>query len=87
MMTESRKLMKSMICHPKRANYPLLLIYGGKDNIVDKRGCDMIFNAWKFDKKEYEVVENGTHGKSTVMRAREAINKWTDEVAHFLKEE
>jgi alpha-beta hydrolase superfamily lysophospholipase len=79
-MTESRKLMKSMIAYSKMANYPLLLIYGDKDRIVDKKGCDMIFSSWKFENKQYVVVENGTHGKSTVILSKDTINKWMNEL-------
>ena len=39
-----------MIVNSKKANYPLLLIYGENDNIVDQKGCKMIFDAWKFEK-------------------------------------
>ena len=49
MMMESKK-MESMIVNSKKSNYPLLLIYGEKDNIVDQKGCKMIFDAWKFEK-------------------------------------
>jgi alpha-beta hydrolase superfamily lysophospholipase len=80
MMTESRKIMGSMIDYSKTANYPLLLIYGEKDNIVDKKGCDMIFNAWKFIEKQYEIIENGTHGKSTVRRSIDIINNWINDL-------
>ena len=50
MMMESKKIMESMIVNSKKANYPLRLIYGEKDNIVDQKGCKMIFDAWKFEK-------------------------------------
>jgi alpha-beta hydrolase superfamily lysophospholipase len=79
-MTESRKLMKSMIDYSKTANYPLLLIYGEKDIVVDKKGCDMLFDAWKFKKKQYLLVENGTHGKSTVILSKDRISKWINEL-------
>lgn len=78
MMLESKKIMNSMVDYSKKANYPLLLIYGEKDNIVDKKGCDMIFEAWKFEKKQYVIVENGTHGKSTVKQANREIVKWIE---------
>lgn len=80
MMTESKKMMDSMIGYSKTANYPLLLIYGEKDNIVDKKGCDRIFDAWKFENKQYAVMQNGTHGKSTVILSKETINKWMSEL-------
>jgi alpha-beta hydrolase superfamily lysophospholipase len=80
MMIESRKLMKSMIDYSKTANYPLMLIYGEKDNIVDKNGCDMIFKTWKYEKKQYVLMENGTHGKSTVLLSKDTINKWMNEL-------
>jgi len=80
MMIESRKLLKSMIDYSKTANFPLLLIYGEKDNIVDKKSCDIIFNAWKFEKKQYVLIRNGSHGKSTVIFSKDTINKWMNEL-------
>ena len=79
-MNESRKLLKSMIDYSKTANYPLLLIYGEKDNIVDKKGCDMLFDAWKSKRKHFLPIENGTHGKSTVILSKDTIIKWINEL-------
>jgi alpha-beta hydrolase superfamily lysophospholipase len=76
MMTESKKIMDSMIDYSKTANYPLLLIYGEKDNIVDKNGCDLIYENWKHTDKKYVLIKNGSHGKSTVKQANEIIKKW-----------
>jgi len=76
MMTGSKKIMDSMIDYSKTANYPLLLIYGEKDNIVDKKGCDLIYENWKHTDKKYVLIENGSHGKSTVKLASEIIKKW-----------
>ncbi len=76
MMTGTKKIMDSMIDYSKTANYPLLLIYGEKDNIVDKKGCDLIYENWKHKNKEYRLIENGSHGKSTVTQANEIIKKW-----------
>jgi acylglycerol lipase len=76
MMTELKKIIDSMIDFSKTANYPLLLIYGEKDNIVDKRGCNIIFENWKCPNKQYVSVENGTHGKSTVIQANKIIKNW-----------
>jgi len=79
MMLKSSKLMNSMIDYCKKGKYPLLLIYGLKDNIVDKKGCDMIFEEWNYEKKQYSIVENGSHGKSTVKLAKDTLNKWIKE--------
>jgi alpha-beta hydrolase superfamily lysophospholipase len=87
MMVQSRKIMKSMIEYSKTANYPLLLIYGEKDNIVDKKGCDILFDSWKCEKKQYVEIENGTHGKSAVILSREIINKWINDLNSFTNEE
>jgi lysophospholipase len=76
MMSESKKTMDSMLDYSKKANYPLLLIYGEKDNLVDKKGCDLIYENWKCKNKEYKSIENGTHGKSTVTHAKEIIRNW-----------
>jgi alpha-beta hydrolase superfamily lysophospholipase len=76
MMTETKKIMDSMIDYSKTADYPLLLIYGEKDNIVDKKGGDLIYENWKHQNKQYVLIENGTHGKSTVIQANEIIKKW-----------
>jgi alpha-beta hydrolase superfamily lysophospholipase len=75
-MNEVKKLINSMPGLCKKADYPLLLIYGLKDNIVDKKGCDLIYKNWKHPNKEYILIENGSHGKSTVLSAKKIINKW-----------
>lgn len=79
MMLESKKTIDSMIDYAKKADYPLLLIYGAKDNIVEKIGCDLVFDAWFNKEKKYVIIENGTHGKSTVILAKNNINDWIDE--------
>ena len=79
-MMESRKLMNSMIDYAQTANYPLLLIYGKKDNIVDKKGCDLLYKTWKHDSKEYVLTENGSHGKTTVILSQEAIGRWMNKL-------
>jgi len=76
MMTESKKIMDSMIDYSKKADYPLLLIYGLNDNLVDKTGCDLIFKEWKNENKQYSLIVNGSHGKSTVKLSNEIIQKW-----------
>jgi alpha-beta hydrolase superfamily lysophospholipase len=79
-MIHTRKLLNSMVSHSKTANFPLLLIYGGKDNIVDKKGCDEIFSTWKSDKKKYVTVPDGGHGKSTVLLSKDYICNWMNEL-------
>jgi len=39
----------------------------------------MIFDAWRFEKKRYVIVENGTPGKSTGINAEHTIIEWLDE--------
>lgn len=75
-MNQSRKMMAAMVEKAKKADYPLLLIYGTKDSIVEKSGCDEIFGAWKNPHKQYEVVENGPHGKLTAFKAMNKIQSW-----------
>ena len=76
MMTAVNKLLKSMPKHAKAADYPLLLLQGTEDNIVDPKGAEAIFNAWKCKEKEFHLVEGGSHGKSTVLLSRRIINEW-----------
>ena len=68
-----------MVDRSKMANYPLLLIYGEKDHIVDKKGCDELFSAWKSDKKKYVTVPDGGHGRSTVTLSKKSICDWINE--------
>jgi pimeloyl-ACP methyl ester carboxylesterase len=75
-MIEVRKLINSTLDYCRKADYPLLLIYGMKDAIADKKGCDLIYQNWKHPNKEYQLIENGSHGKSTVKGAKEIINAW-----------
>jgi alpha-beta hydrolase superfamily lysophospholipase len=75
-MMETRKLLNSTLDYCKKADYPLLLIYGMKDNIADKTGCDLMYEKWKPENKTYKLIENGSHGKSTVLLAKDIINTW-----------
>jgi alpha-beta hydrolase superfamily lysophospholipase len=75
-MMESKKLIDAMVARARNADYPLLLVYGTGDGIVDQRGCDEIFAAWKSPAKKYELIENGPHGKLTVFKAAEKLQAW-----------
>lgn len=75
-MSQSKKMMAAMIDKVKNADFPLLLIYGNKDSIVDKSGCDEIFAVWKCPNKQYELIEDGPHGKLTVHKAIDIIKDW-----------
>lgn len=77
-MSESKKIMDSMVKNARLADYPLLLLYGDNDMIVDKRGCDVIYSAWKGQNKNYEIINGGSHGKSTVIKGAERITKWVE---------
>lgn len=80
-MFESKKIMDSMVESAKTAEYPLLLLYGKNDMIVDKAGCDKIFAAWKNPDKNYERINEGSHGKSTVLKGAEIIINWIGNVS------
>lgn len=75
-MNKIRALINNSLKYCKNAEYPLLLVYGIKDSVVDKKGCDLIFENWKAENKKYVLIKNGSHGKSTVMQAKENINDW-----------
>ena len=46
-MAESKKIMNAMVKIAQQTDCRLLLLYGDNDMIVDKVGCDEIYNAWK----------------------------------------
>lgn len=77
-MSESKKIMSAMCENARVTDLPLLLLYGENDNIVDKSGCDEIFSAWRCDNKSYVIIEDGSHGKSTVVKGSGTITKWID---------
>ena len=79
-MAESKKIMNAMINNARQADFPLLLLYGENDNIVDKSGCDEIYSAWKGQDKNYVIIKDGSHGKSTVVKGAEIIAKWMDSI-------
>jgi alpha-beta hydrolase superfamily lysophospholipase len=79
-MSESKKIMDAMVKSALLSDYPLLLLYGDNDMIVDKAGCDEIFAAWKNQNKNYEIIKDGSHGKSTVMKASEIISQWIERI-------
>jgi len=75
-MSESKKIMDGMCENARAADFPLLLMYGENDHIVDKSGCDEIFSAWHCDNKSYVIIKDGSHGKSTAVKGAETIAKW-----------
>jgi alpha-beta hydrolase superfamily lysophospholipase len=77
-MSESKKIMDAMVKNVQQADYPLLLLYGENDMIVDKLGCDEIFAGWKGQNKKYEIIKGGSHGKSTVLKGSDIIIKWIE---------
>jgi alpha-beta hydrolase superfamily lysophospholipase len=79
-MSESKKIMDAMVKNALKAEYPLLLLYGDNDMIVDKAGCDEIYSAWKGQNKNYEIISGGSHGKSTVLKGAEIILKWINSI-------
>ena len=48
--------------------------------IVDKAGCDEIYSAWKGHNRNYEIINGGSHGKSTVLKGSEIIIKWIESI-------
>ena len=85
MMMEAQKMMNSICDYAKKANYPLLLLHGTNDSIVDKKGCDLIFKNWKCSNKRYELITNGSHGKSTVKLANKVIKNWLESMMEDTK--
>jgi alpha-beta hydrolase superfamily lysophospholipase len=79
-MFESKKIMDKMSDFARKANYPLLLLYGMEDKLVEKSGCDEIFYVWLSKNKKYETIKNGSHGKTTVILSKNTILKWIDEL-------
>jgi pimeloyl-ACP methyl ester carboxylesterase len=77
-MAASRRTMKAMILNARQADYPLLLLYGGNDNIVDRSGCDEIYAAWEGRNKQFDVIAGGSHGKSSVLKGSGIIVKWIE---------
>lgn len=75
-MFAAKKIMDSMIKNAMEADYPLLLLYGENDNVVEKIGCDEIFDSWKNQNKKYAVIKEGSHGKSTVINGIDNISNW-----------
>lgn len=77
-MVESKKIVNTIIKNASVAEFPLLLLYGENDNIVDKSGCDEIFAAWNWQNKKYAIIPGGSHGKSTVFIGSEFITEWVE---------
>jgi alpha-beta hydrolase superfamily lysophospholipase len=76
MLSRSRRMIESMPVLSQQIGCPLLLLYGTNDNITDIRGCERIMAAWKGSQKQFLKVEGGSHGKGTVLRARDSITEW-----------
>ena len=59
-----------------QAESPLLLIYGTADSLVEREGCDIIYNSWNHSDRRYVEVVGGPHVKFTVIEASDVIRKW-----------
>ena len=57
----------------------LFVSYGTADSLVDKSGVDELYAAWKDGRKKYLLIEQGPHGKLTVLKAQGAIRDWIEE--------
>ncbi len=68
--------MQRMLANAKTADYPLLMVYGANDSIVERAGCEEIFAAWKHAHKTFKVVPDGPHGKKTALAAMVWISEW-----------
>jgi len=76
LMIESKKLLDQMGIAASRSDYPLLLVYGLADSIVDREGCAEIYRLWKGSRKTFLEVPEGPHGRVTVLKARETVQSW-----------
>jgi pimeloyl-ACP methyl ester carboxylesterase len=72
-------LMQSMVTLAQAQAVPLLLIYGEKDSVVERSGCEELLAAWKHPDKQMVLVPQGPHGKATVLGSRETIQRWIAE--------
>lgn len=79
-MSESKKIMDAMVENARQADFPLLLLYGDNDMIVDEAGCDAIYSAWKDQNKNYAIITGGSHGKSTVLKGADIIIDWIERI-------
>jgi esterase/lipase len=79
-MSASKRIMDGMSENARLVNFPLLLLYGENDNIVDKSGCDEIYSVWKCKNKSYVIVKGGSHGKSTIIKGAVTIIKWMESI-------
>lgn len=71
-------LLKEMPNQALTLKVPMLLIQGREDSIVDASGSVAIFEAWNHSNRQYVPVARGTHGKQTVILAKQAIQEWIE---------
>lgn len=68
--------MDSMVDRARKIEAPLLLVYGTKDSIVERSGCERLLDAWASTNKRLLTIEDGPHGKRTALEAGPAIRAW-----------
>lgn len=79
-MMESKRLLDNMVRSASNANGALLLLYGAKDSIVERTGCEEIFNAWNDTNREFRTIVDGPHGRSTVVKSGKIIQAWLKKI-------
>ena len=76
MMMESGRMMDRMAENAAKISSPLLLVYGTADSIVDRKGCDIVYQAWNSRDREFLEIPGGPHGRETALASAPDIGRW-----------
>lgn len=77
----AQKLWNESVNNASAANSPVLIIYGGQDDVVDHSETEKVYDVWKHPEKTKIILPDAGHGWHIFDQCTEQIINWLNEAA------
>lgn len=77
----ARKLWEESVNYASAANSPVLIIYGGQDDVIDHSETERVYDVWKHPEKTKIIIPNAGHGLHIFDQCTEKIIDWLNKAA------
>lgn len=75
----ARKLWEDSVKNASTANSPVLIIYGGQDDVIDHSETEKVYEVWKYPAKTRIVIPEAGHGWHIYEHCTDTIINWLNE--------
>ncbi|NLY91761.1 MAG: alpha/beta hydrolase [Firmicutes bacterium] len=77
----AQKLWNESVNNASAANSPVLIIYGGQDDVVDHSETEKVYEVWKHPRKTKIILPDAGHGLHIFDQCTEQIIDWLNKAA------